>query len=153
MAPRGLLPLRSPADALLAAVSHHGGMGEDARDPIATTAVASPTPSFPALGAIADGIAQDTGFAVWAPHATRAEVVTRGGERVALEPGGAAGVFAGRLALPPGTDYGIALDGGAALPDPCSREQPAGIHGLSRVVDRAAVAQLAGPRRPVALAD
>ncbi|MBO0684702.1 MAG: malto-oligosyltrehalose trehalohydrolase [Candidatus Dormibacteraeota bacterium] len=35
----------------------------------------------------------------------------------------------------PRDDYGFALDGGEPLPDPRSRWQPHGVHGLSRLVD------------------
>jgi maltooligosyltrehalose trehalohydrolase len=38
----------------------------------------------------------------------------------------------------PGADYGFRLDGGEPLPDPRSRWQPHGVHGLSRVVDHSA---------------
>lgn len=34
-----------------------------------------------------------------------------------------------------GDRYGFRLDGGAPLPDPASRSQPDGVHGLSQVVD------------------
>ncbi len=34
-----------------------------------------------------------------------------------------------------GSDYGFSLDGSPPLPDPRSNWQPAGVHGLSRVVD------------------
>ena len=37
--------------------------------------------------------------------------------------------------LRPGASYGFRLNGGAALPDPRSPEQPDGVHGLSRHVD------------------
>src|SRR5579863_5903001 len=35
----------------------------------------------------------------------------------------------------PGEDYGFMLDGEGPFPDPRSRSQPNGIHGLSRLVD------------------
>jgi maltooligosyltrehalose trehalohydrolase len=38
----------------------------------------------------------------------------------------------------PGTDYGFVVDGEGPFPDPRSAWQPAGIHGLSRVVDHTA---------------
>jgi maltooligosyltrehalose trehalohydrolase len=38
----------------------------------------------------------------------------------------------------PGADYGFRLDGADPLPDPRSRWQPHGVHGLSRVVDHGA---------------
>ena len=50
------------------------------------------------------------------------------------------GVFEGRADAGPGDDYRYRLDGGDPLPDPCSRAQPEGVGGPSRVVDPAAVA-------------
>ena len=57
----------------------------------------------------------------------------------ALAPGGE-GVFEGRADAGPGDDYRYVLDGGDPLPDPCSRSQPEGVRGPSRVVDPAAFA-------------
>jgi len=68
---------------------------------------------------------------VWAPNAA---TVGAAGHR--LEPDGA-GMFAGRIGLEAGEDYGFELDGGPALPDPCSRWQPHGLRGPSRVLDPA----------------
>ena len=79
-------------------------------------------------------------FAVWAPNAesVEAEVVSSEHEapwRVALERE-ADGWF---RAIDPlaraGSRYGFRLDGNAALPDPYSRFQPDGVHGLSEVID------------------
>jgi 1,4-alpha-glucan branching enzyme len=39
------------------------------------------------------------------------------------------------LAAEAGDDYLFVLDGRDALPDPCSRSQPAGVRGPSRIVD------------------
>ena len=44
-------------------------------------------------------------------------------------------VFEGRAEAGPGDDYRYRLDGGDALPDPCSWDQPEGVRGPSRVVD------------------
>jgi maltooligosyltrehalose trehalohydrolase len=44
-------------------------------------------------------------------------------------------MFAGQIDLEAGDDYGFELDGGPALPDPCSRWQPHGLGTLSRVLD------------------
>ena len=74
-------------------------------------------------------------FRVWAPAARGVEVDV-GGERTALEPR-LGGVFEGVARARHGDDYGYALDGGDPLPDPCSRFQPAGVRGPSRVVDPA----------------
>jgi maltooligosyltrehalose trehalohydrolase len=47
----------------------------------------------------------------------------------------------------PGSDYGFSLDGDEPLPDPRSAWQPAGVHGLSRLVDHASFAWQAGSWR------
>ena len=81
-------------------------------------------------------------FRVWAPKRARVEVVmtpaTDPSRRlaVALDEEGD-GYFAGLVeSARPGTRYGFRLDGGGALfPDPASRFQPEGPHGLSCVVD------------------
>ena len=71
---------------------------------------------------------------VWAPRATVVDLVLGDGRSVPLEPG-PDGWFRGGPSLAPGDRYGFALDGGEALPDPRSRWQPDGIHGLSAVDD------------------
>jgi len=72
---------------------------------------------------------------VWAPRASRSVEVVAGDRRAALAPGDR-GSWAGDVAgLGPGDDYGFSLDGGPVRPDPRSRHQPHGVHGLSRVVD------------------
>src|SRR5689334_2752844 len=80
------------------------------------------------LGAIpeGDGIVR---FSVWAPSADRVSVL--GAE---LEPA-ADGVFSGLAEAEAGDDYRFTLDGGRSWPDPCSRSQPEGVRGPSRVVD------------------
>jgi maltooligosyltrehalose trehalohydrolase len=80
------------------------------------------------LGAVPDGNGV-VEFRVWAPNARRAE--TGAGP---LEPEGG-GVFSARLEAKPGDDYRFTLDGGRPLPDPCSRWQPGGLRGPSRVLD------------------
>ena len=77
--------------------------------------------------------AETSGFRVWAPNA-RSVDVRIGGESHGLE-GEANGVFAGVLRASPGDDYLYVLDGGRALPDPCSRFQPRGNEGPSRIVE------------------
>ena len=80
-------------------------------------------------------------FRVWAPNATRVEVVLERAGEVARHPLTAepddyhAGVVAGAAA---GDRYRYALDGGQPFPDPASRSQPDGPHGASEVVDPAA---------------
>jgi maltooligosyltrehalose trehalohydrolase len=75
----------------------------------------------------------DVRFRVWAPNA-RALEVRIGGESHPLgaEPGG---IFHGVLRARPGDDYVYVLDGTRALPDPCSRSQPEGNDGPSRIVE------------------
>jgi maltooligosyltrehalose trehalohydrolase len=68
-------------------------------------------------------------FRVWAPRAKRISVL---GQELAAEEDG---VFAGRVEARPGDDYRDRLDGGDEWPDPCSRFQPEGVRGASRVVD------------------
>src|SRR5687767_1324642 len=87
------------------------------------------------LGAVPgdDGL---TMFRVWAPRAEVAAVHV-GGRTEPLVPAGG-GVFEGELEARPGDDYRFALDGGDPLPDPCSRFQPEGVRGPSRIVDPAA---------------
>jgi maltooligosyltrehalose trehalohydrolase len=72
------------------------------------------------------------GFSVWAP-AAREVSVRLGGSDHALAPAGD-GFHAANLAAAAGADYLLVLDG-EAYPDPCSRFQPQGIDGPSRVVD------------------
>jgi maltooligosyltrehalose trehalohydrolase len=79
-------------------------------------------------------------FTVWAPNARSVTVLGQ-----ELEPGDD-GVFAGTAEARPGDDYRYRLDGGAEWPDPCSRFQPEGVQGPSRVVDTAAFEIRPGPR-------
>jgi maltooligosyltrehalose trehalohydrolase len=76
-------------------------------------------------------------FAVWAPRA-REVGVRIGGDTRELRPS-AGGVFEAELRAAPGDDYLYVLDGDRALSDPCSRCQPEGISGPSRVVELPAV--------------
>jgi maltooligosyltrehalose trehalohydrolase len=82
-------------------------------------------------------------FRVWAPSAKRVSVRVRGGEH-ALAPAGD-GVYGAELPAEPGDDYLFVLDGDRALPDPCSRDQPEGIRGPSRIVDTSRFEISAGP--------
>jgi maltooligosyltrehalose trehalohydrolase len=82
-------------------------------------------------------------FRVWAPSAESVSVRVRGGEH-ALAPAGD-GVYAAELAAEPGDDYLFVLDRERALPDPCSRHQPEGIRGPSRIVDTSRFEISAGP--------
>jgi maltooligosyltrehalose trehalohydrolase len=71
---------------------------------------------------------------VWAPRAPRVELVLGDGARIELE-ADEDDWFRGAPALAHGDRYGFALDGGEPLPDPRSRWQPDGVHGLSAVDD------------------
>jgi len=76
-------------------------------------------------------------FVVWAPEAQRVELQLGDGaskRRLGLSPAGQ-GYHALVTAAPPGTRYGYVIDGEGPWPDPCSRSQPDGPHGLSAVVD------------------
>jgi maltooligosyltrehalose trehalohydrolase len=80
----------------------------------------------PRLGAVprGDGTAD---VCVWAPAAR--SVTVRAGEDVELERNGV--YWTGRFS---GDDYVLVVDG-EAWPDPCSRRQPGGVTGPSRVLD------------------
>ncbi len=69
---------------------------------------------------------------VWAPSASRVDAVLDGAE-YPLAPAGD-GVWGARIAAEAGQDYRYSLDGGEPLPDPCSRFQPEGVRGPSRIV-------------------
>jgi maltooligosyltrehalose trehalohydrolase len=81
----------------------------------------------------ADGL---VGFRVWAPAAESVAVRIDGNDHALRR--GAEDVFEADLVLPAGADYRYVLDARAPVPDPCSRSQPLGIDGPSRVVDHAA---------------
>jgi maltooligosyltrehalose trehalohydrolase len=93
-----------------------------------------PLPFERRLGAfpLGDGHA---GFRVWAPLPERI-ALRAGGREHALEPVGL-GVYEAVIEAEPGTDYEYVLDG-TALPDPCSRWQPHGLRGPSRLLDTGA---------------
>jgi maltooligosyltrehalose trehalohydrolase len=72
-------------------------------------------------------------FTVWAPNASRVEVVI-GDERFECVRDGEHHV----VHVPnigDGARYRFSLDGGSPMPDPASRAQPDGVHGASQVVD------------------
>jgi maltooligosyltrehalose trehalohydrolase len=72
-----------------------------------------------------------TDFRVWAPRA-RAVSLLFGDSTVDLEDAGF-GIYEGVAAAAPGQDYWFAVDG-ERFPDPCSRWQPDGLRGPSRIV-------------------
>jgi maltooligosyltrehalose trehalohydrolase len=87
-----------------------------------------------------------TGPGAWAPSADHVDLVLplagassfRGAERVPMRRDTARdGWWLSPRVLPAGTDYGFALDGGPARPDPRSPRQPYGVDGPSRTVDTA----------------
>jgi maltooligosyltrehalose trehalohydrolase len=91
-----------------------------------------------------------TRFRVWAPRA-RELALERGGALTPLEPAGH-GVHAVELPAAPGTDYAYVVDG-ERLPDPCTRWQPDGLRGPSRVLDAGAFAWTDAGWEPPALRD
>ncbi|WP_199424190.1 malto-oligosyltrehalose trehalohydrolase [Actinotalea solisilvae] len=104
----------------------------DATPPEATTDPAASTASAPRTASTADAPR------VWAPSAERVELHLPGrDERHAMVPDGG-GWWRAPLALPDGTDYAFAVDGGEPWPDPRSPWQPAGVHGPSRTFDASA---------------
>src|SRR5438309_120178 len=88
-------------------------------------------------------------FRVWAPRGSRgsrgsdsAVSVLVGGESVTLSDAGY-GIYEAVVAARAGDDYCFVL-GEERLPDPCSRWQPEGLRGPSRVVDLGAAGAGAG---------
>jgi maltooligosyltrehalose trehalohydrolase len=91
-----------------------------------------------------------TEFRVWAPHAQDVAVRVRGADHP-LEAEGL-GVRAGVVPAAHGDDYLLVADG-TTWPDPCSRWQPAGLRGPSRVFDPAAVTWTDAGWSPPAIGD
>ncbi len=85
------------------------------------------------LGATPLGVGR-TRFRVWAPHANDVGLRLRGEDVPMQDEGG--GVLSLEGPAGHGDDYAYVLDG-SVLPDPCSRWQPKGLRGPSRVVDPA----------------
>ena len=94
------------------------------------------TAARPPLGATP--VAGGTRFEVWAPTATRVEVMVEGHDAATeLRPQGHTGNWVDTLAgVGAGDRYRLRVDGGAWTPDPASRFQPDGVHGPSEVVAR-----------------
>jgi maltooligosyltrehalose trehalohydrolase len=88
------------------------------------------------LGASPTGDGRVT-FRAWAPAAEHVAVRAGGDEHALADEG--FGVRSATIAAQVGDDYELVLDG-AAWPDPCSRWQPAGLRGPSRVLDAGAFA-------------
>lgn len=89
-------------------------------------------------------------FSVWAPRAPELRLRVRGAEHALGDEGG--GLRAVTVAASPGDDYAYVVDG-AELPDPCSRWQPAGLRGPSRVLDTASFTWTDAGWRPPPLSD
>ena len=87
-----------------------------------------------------DGLVE---FRVWAPRARAVAVEVPTGRHDLEEAGD--GFWAGSAPAEAGDGYRFVLDGGDAWPDPCSRSQPEGVRGPSRVVDTADFEITAGP--------
>ena len=99
-----------------------------------------PQPAFVLRRGAALSAGQAT-FMVWAPHAERMELhVATGsaaGEHVmALDPAHRSKVWTVTVpGIVAGDRYGYRVNGSEPLPDPVSRSQPDGVHGLSELVD------------------
>src|SRR5579864_4066858 len=87
---------------------------------------------WPRLGAIArpDGLVD---VSVWAPAASSIAVRIEDVDHELRRRED--GLYEAAVPAWPGADYMLVLDGGRELPDPCSRSQPAGMRGPSRVVE------------------
>jgi maltooligosyltrehalose trehalohydrolase len=79
-------------------------------------------------------------FRVWAPAAESVAIEIGGAEHELADAGG--GVFEGEIFADEGDDYWIVLPEGR-FADPCSRFQPEGVRGPSRVVDPGGFARTA----------
>jgi len=75
--------------------------------------------------------------AVWAPNAAAVQLVGEAGP-AAMSRDDSGWWHAALPGTPGGVDYGFLVDGAGPFPDPRSRRQPAGVHGLSRTFDPAA---------------
>jgi maltooligosyltrehalose trehalohydrolase len=84
----------------------------------------------------------ETHVAVWAPSPRRVAVHAHGRDHALEERDD--GVWAGAVPLASGDDYLLVADG-EPWPDPCSRHQPEGVRGSSRVVDLGAFRIDSGP--------
>src|SRR5215471_15845162 len=72
-------------------------------------------------------------FRVWAPSAEHVDLRIGGESHALVREAG--GNWTAAVRAVPGDDYTYVLDGGRELPDPCSRFQPEGVLGPSRVVE------------------
>lgn len=81
--------------------------------------------------------AEGTRFRVWAPGASRLDLVLEpvGGAPIPMPAAGAGWFELTLAAAGPGTHYRFLVNGEGPFPDPASRFQPLGVHGPSEVVD------------------
>jgi len=82
-------------------------------------------------------------FRVWAPSAATVAVELDGSRHELAEEDD--GFWAGEFPASAGDDYRFVLDGGDEWPDPCSRWQPDGVRGPSRLLDPAGFEITPGP--------
>ncbi|MFF0199938.1 malto-oligosyltrehalose trehalohydrolase [Streptomyces sp. NPDC005017] len=75
-------------------------------------------------------------FEVWAPQAGRVTLQCDGATRAMERDPRREGWWTAEAEADDGSRYGFAVDDGPVLPDPRSRRQPDGPHGLSAVVDQ-----------------
>jgi maltooligosyltrehalose trehalohydrolase len=85
-------------------------------------------------------------FRVWAPDASAVAVRVRGGDEELARADD--GTWSRDVAAADGDDYLFVVDG-EAWPDPCSRFQPEGVRGPSRVVDTSRFEISTGPALPL----
>jgi maltooligosyltrehalose trehalohydrolase len=76
-------------------------------------------------------------FRVWAPRAQNPVLRVNGADRALTDAG--YGVYEAIVPAAPGDDYLYILNGTDELPDPCSRWQPDGLRGASRLLDARAL--------------
>ena len=106
---------------------------------VCTLAHANELPGANELGRLgATPVGDGVEFRVWALRARTVDVRIDG-QVTPLLPD-THGVFSATIRAAPGDDYRYVLDGATALPDPCSRSQPEGVRGRSRIVDTSAFA-------------
>lgn len=87
------------------------------------------------VGAFLDG--RRANFRVWAPAARTVDLVLSAPHQQTLRMDEDKGYHTAVVdGIDAGQRYGFQLDGGGTLPDPASRHQPDGVHGLSAVVAR-----------------
>lgn len=109
-------------------------MIDSAASSSATRSPASPVPRRLPIGAeLVDELTVHV--RVWAPRASRVQVVTDTSDPTPLAPEDS-GYFSGTVAASAGDRYRLRLDDDERLyPDPASRFQPDGPHGASQIVD------------------